>query len=55
MILEVGYESDDLTERLFIITSGTGSILATLLISEAHRQDAPRKQAVFTQYEIPHL
>jgi hypothetical protein len=54
MIPEVGYESIDQTERLFIITSGTGSILATLLLSEAHKQDAPQKEAVLTQHEIPH-
>jgi len=51
MILEIGYESAELTERLLIVTSDTGSIRATLLISEAHKQDAPRKESVLNQDE----
>jgi len=51
MILEVGFESVDLNERLFIIASNTGSILATFLISEAQSEGAPQKRVVLTQLE----
>ena len=51
MILEVGFESVDLNERIFVIASNTGSILATFLISEAQDEGAPQKRVVLNQHE----
>jgi len=51
MILEVGLESVDLNERIFIIASNMGSILAIFLISEARDNGAPQKRIVLTQHE----
>ena len=51
MILEIAFESADLNERIFIIASNTGSILATFLISEARDNGAPQKRVILTQHE----
>ncbi len=51
MILEISYDSVDLNERIFVIASNTGSILATFLISEARDNGAPQKRVILTQHE----